>query len=89
MSGLRSDARRLVYSEDVVTYADESLRRGDNEDGYPIIGLVSKVAGQSDDESEESEYESDEEHEVRTYSCPSSGRTTLRDCVCARLTHAR
>jgi len=65
--GLRADSSQQVYSEDVVTYADPATaREWDGGEGYGAIGLVSKVAGQSDDESdEESEYETDEEKEVR------------------------
>lgn len=41
--GLAADARGLVLSEDVVAWAD-------GRDGGAALGLVSRVAGQSDDE---------------------------------------
>jgi len=59
-ASLQSDARRAVYEEDVVTYADETLA---DEWGHPgtfnatAVGLVSRVAGSED------EWSSDEEPE--------------------------
>lgn len=62
--GLGSDSTTAVYSEDVVTYADPDAAREWDRDGWGAVGLVSQVAGASDDEDEDSEWE-DEEHEVR------------------------
>ena len=68
--GLGSDSTTAVYSEDVVTYVDPDAAHQWDRDGYGgAIGLVSQVAGASDDEeSDDSEWE-DEEHEVRTFEC--------------------
>lgn len=50
-AGLGSDARAQVYSEDVVTYVDASdAAAHDAGDGLGAIGLVSRVAGESDDD---------------------------------------
>ena len=62
--GLQSDARRAVYEEDVVTYADDDTAEewGDPQNySATAVGLVSRVAGSDD------EWSSDEEpEEVRT-----------------------
>ena len=62
--GLQSDARRAVYEEDVVTYADDDTAEewGDSQNySATAVGLVSRVAGSDD------EWSSDEEpEEVRT-----------------------
>jgi hypothetical protein len=58
--GLQSDARRAVYEEDVVTYADDDTAEewGDPQNySATAVGLVSRVAGSDD------EWSSDEEPE--------------------------
>lgn len=52
--GLQSDASRAVYSEDVVTYVDDAIAESESDGLYGdvALGLVSQVAGQSDDEDE-------------------------------------
>ena len=63
--GLQSDASRVVYSEDVVTYVDEAIAEMESDGLYGdvALGLVSQVAGQSDDEDEWED--EDEPKEVR------------------------
>ena len=44
--GLRSDSHDVVYSEDVVTYADPQDVADGTSDAYGVcVGLVSRVAG--------------------------------------------
>jgi hypothetical protein len=66
--GLGSDSTTAVYSEDVVTYVDADAADKWDLEGFGAIGLVSQVAGASDDE-EDSEWE-DEEQEVSVTVCP-------------------
>jgi hypothetical protein len=63
--GLQSDASRVVYSEDVVTYVDDAIAETESDGLYGdvALGLVSQVAGQSDDEDEWED--EDEPKEVR------------------------
>ena len=84
--GLGSDSTTAVYSEDVVTYADPDAAHEWDEDGWTdgAVGLVSQVAGASDEE--DSEWE-DEEHEVRRVaawgsSSSSSSSSLSRLCGC-------
>ena len=63
--GLQSDASRVVYSEDVVTYVDDAIAETESDGLYGdvALGLVSQVAGQSEDEDEWED--EDEPKEVR------------------------
>ena len=66
--GLQSDASRAVYSEDVVTYVDASdaSEWADRALGDGPVGLVSAVAGESDeDDGWESDDSRDGPREVR------------------------
>ena len=61
--GLRSDSHDVVYSEDVVTYADPTDVADGTSDAYGVcVGLVSRVAG--DDAEDEDEWEDDEDEPV-------------------------
>ena len=61
--GLRSDSHDVVYSEDVVTYADPQDVADGTSDAYGVcVGLVSRVAG--DDAEDEDEWEDDEDEPV-------------------------
>jgi hypothetical protein len=48
--GLPADARALVLAEDVVVRREEEEDGSDSDGEAPALGLVFRVAGQSDDE---------------------------------------
>ena len=77
--GLRSDSHDVVYSEDVVTYADPQDVADGTSDAYGVcVGLVSRVAG--DDAEDEDEWRT-----TRTSRC----RTTTPRCAGSeRMEHA-